>query len=180
MSEWRIQRRQGRCRGCEREFAEAERHASALAVRGEELEREDLCEPCWARREHETLVHWFTRHHQDKRKLQLDLATLEAIFVRLEGHSAPRVRELRYVLALLLLRKRRIRLERVERSSDGEALVVRRPRRDERLRVFVFDFAVERMEELRRELLALFEGAEVPADEAPAEAAAELAPTREG
>ena len=180
MSEWRIQRRQARCRACERDFAEGERHASGLAVRGEELEREDLCEPCWARRELEPLVHWFTRHHQDKRKLQLDLATLEAIFVRLEGHGAARVRELRYVLALLLLRKRRIRLERVERGADGEALIVRRPRRDERLRVYVFDFAADRMDELRRELLALFEGAEIPADPSPAEAADDLAAAREG
>ena len=180
MSEWRIQRRQARCRACERDFAEGERHASGLAVRGEELEREDLCEPCWARREHETLLHWFTRHHQDKRKLQLDLGTLEAIFLRLEGHGAA-LDALEPDAALAQQEQREHVAQLADpRGADGEALIVRRPRRDERLRVFVFDFAADRMAELRGELLALFEGAEIPADPTPAEAAADLAAAREG
>ncbi len=58
------------------------------------------------------------------------------------------------------MRKRRLKLQRVERGPEGEALVVRRPRREEGWRVYVFDFGPERLEELRGELLRVFEGAD--------------------
>ena len=161
MSEWRFERRQGACRACARAFAEEERHASALVVRGEELVREDLCAACFAGRDlAQDVFYWFTRHRSNRRKLQLDLATLEQIFLHLEGRAEPRVREMRYVLCLLLMRKRRLKLERVLRRADGELMLVRRPRRKESLEVYVFDFAPERMAELRLGLLAIFEGAE--------------------
>jgi hypothetical protein len=67
---------------------------------------------------------------------------------------------MRYVLCLILMRKRRLKLARVERGAEGEAMLVRRPRREESLRVFVFDFSPERLEELRHELLQVFEGAD--------------------
>src|SRR6185369_16451260 len=106
------------------------------------------------------LFYWFTRHNVDRRRLHLDLATLEQLFLRLEGRAEQKVRELRYVLCLLLMRKRRLKLVRIERGSNGESLLVKRPRRTETSEVFVFDFAPERVDELRRELVGIFEGSE--------------------
>lgn len=161
MTDWSFRRRQGWCQACEKRFEEGERHASSLAVVGEALAREDMCSGCWlGRAGREELFHWFTRHREGKRGLQLDLGTLEALFVRLEGRVEPRVREMRYLLALLLLRKRRIKVDRILREGDGESMLVHRPRRKESLRVFVFDFTAERMQELRADLVLLLEGAE--------------------
>ena len=95
-----------------------------------------------------------------KRSLQLDMDSLERLFLELEGRPESRLRELRYVICLLLMRKRRVKVLKVERGSEGESFLVRRPRRDESLRVFVFDFDAERMEELRHDLQAIFDGAE--------------------
>lgn len=172
MSDWKFRRRQGSCGACEKPFAEDERHASVLSIAGDELRRDDLCAACWqARPEQGELFFWFARHHAGRRGLQLDLGTLEQLFLRLEGRAEPRVRELRYLLALLLLRKRRLRIDRVLREADGEALLVHRPRRQEALRVHVFDFTAERMAALRADLVQLLEGAEPsPAgSEAPAD-----------
>lgn len=161
MTDWSFRRRQGWCQACEKRFEEGERHASALAVVGEALAREDVCTGCWlGRTGRDELFHWFTRHREGKRGLQLDLGTLEALFVRLEGRAEPRVREMRYLLALLLLRKRRIKVDRILREADGEAMLVHRPRRKESFRVHVFDFSAERMQELRTDLVLLLEGAE--------------------
>jgi hypothetical protein len=170
MSEWKFRRRQGVCSACETRFADGDRHVSSLAIVGEgrddaELLRADHCVACFARIGNaDQLFYWHTRHHVGKRGLQLDLATLEQLFLQLEGRAEPRVRELRYVLCLLLMRKRRLKLERVVRGneSEGEAMLVRRPRRQESLRVFVFDFVPERLEALKCDLLALLEGAEPP------------------
>lgn len=69
-----------------------------------------------------------------------------------------RLEQVRYLLALLLLRKRRLMLVRAVRRNDGEALVVRRPRRKDTLEVRAFELDPERMDALRGELVRLFEG----------------------
>jgi hypothetical protein len=188
MSEWKFTRRQVQCASCATAFQDGERHVSALVFEGEDLRREDHCTTCFARRTNPAdLFYWYTRHAVGKRALQLDLATLEALFLRLEGRLEPRVRELRYVLCLLLMRKRRLRLDRVVRGqTDGEAMILHRPRRKEALRVHVFDFSPDRLEVLKSDLLALLEGAEPEGDVRESETAHEppadevLVPNREG
>lgn len=171
MSEWKYTRRQAQCAGCEQAFQDGERHVSALVFEGEDLRREDHCTTCFGRRDNVgDLFFWFTRHRVGKRALQLDLATLEALFLRLEGRAEPRIRELRYVLCLLLMRKRRLKLDRVVRGeTDGEAMILHRPRRKEVLKVYVFEFSPERLDALKSDLLGLLEGAE-PSGESASEA----------
>ena len=173
MAEWKIERRQGACTACERPFDEGERHVSTLAFRADVLARDDLCEPCFEARHVGTedpgravvgsadLLWWFTRHSVDKKRtLQLDLPTLERLFLDLEGRAERHARELRYVLCLLLLRKRRLKLETIERDAEGESFLVKRPRHEARHRVFAFDFDADRMSELQSQLQAIFDGAE--------------------
>lgn len=163
MSDWKFRRRQGWCSACETRFAEGDRHVSALLIQGEDLCREDHCLVCFGKRSGlDDLFFWYTRHHEKKRAFALDLSTLEHLFLQLEGRVEPRVRELRYVLCLLLMRKRRLKLDRVLRGAEGEgeSMLCHRPRRKEALRVFVFDFTPERMQALRGDLVGLLEGAE--------------------
>ena len=173
--EWKVRRRDGRCTTCSAEFPEGSRHASVLSVRGDEVGREDLCITCFdARARASDLFWWFTRRSKAKAGLVLDLVTLEQLFLQLEGRGERSVRELRYLVALLLMRKRRLKLDRVTRGPEGEAMVCRRPRRKEAFTVFVFDFTPERMNELRAKLVGLFDGAEPAAWLLPAAPAAPL------
>lgn len=162
MVDWKIGRRGGLCSTCERAFDEDEPHVSTLALRAEELVREDLCQACFAARSgepSEQIWWWRTRHRTGKKRgLQLDLEAIEGLFLSLEGVTEPRVSELRYVLCLILMRKRRLKIERILRDRDGEAMRVRRPRRKESMRVAVHDFTPERMEDLRVRLVRLFDG----------------------
>ena len=162
MVDWKIERRRDRCLRCESPFEEGTRHVSTIAFQGESLAREDLCAVCWEMRERGLeIFHWYTRQQKDRRSLALDLPTLEQLFLRLEGNEEARILELRYVIALILMRKRRLKLVRVVREPR-ETLVLRRPRREESLRVPVCDFEPERMDALRQELIGIFEGAEGP------------------
>jgi hypothetical protein len=175
MAEWKIQRKRGVCGGCERAYDEGEQHFSLLALADGEPARDDLCPGCFAGRDvAESLLWWRTRHSvkRDKR-LRLNFEALEALFLKLEGATEPRLRELRYVLCLLLMRKRRLKVRRIERGAEGDFFVVARPRRVEELPVFAFDFTPERLGELKQELRALFEGAEEGALASPSEAAAD-------
>jgi hypothetical protein len=186
MADWKISRRRGACAACERDFDDGERHVSTLRVNAEGLERADLCLAWWnaapaeasgeacrgACQERveagaegptlgEDLFWWATRFQAERRQtVQLDLESLQRLFLELEGTEDGRLQELRYVLCLILMRKRYLKVERVLRTADGEAFRVKRPRRDERYEVRVFDFTPERMAQIRTELQAIFDGAE--------------------
>ena len=163
MSEWKFARRRDRCNACESAFEEGTRHVSALSLAGEDLSREDLCLSCWtANARGSEIFFWFTRMRGDRRSLRLDLPMLEQLFLRLEGRGEKKMIELRYVLCLLLMRKKRLKLVRVVREPV-ETMILRRPRRDESLKVMVCNLGVERIEDLRRELAEIFEGAEATA-----------------
>jgi len=185
---WHIGKRGGACARCERAFDEDEPHVSTLVLRSDEPVREDVCQECFAGRteEPETEVWWWrTRHRVDKKRgLRLNLEAIEGLFLSLEGKEQANVSELRYVLCLILMRKRRLKIDRIVRDNKGEAMIVRRPRRKEALRVAVHDFTPERMEDLRVRLVRIFDGDEAdvaapggeePAAEEPADRASEAA-----
>lgn len=162
MSDWKFGRRHGQCAACEREFAADEAHVSSLVIEAEEPQREDVCLDCWQAREAGQQLFWWRTHHRvgKQRGLALNLEALEAFFLALEGKTDRTLRELRYILCLILMRKRRLKIVRILRTKEGEAMLVRRPRRKESLRVWVFDFSPERMEELRIKLVRIFDGDE--------------------
>jgi hypothetical protein len=162
MVDWKITKRQAACTPCERTFTDGEQHFSALLLRDEQLTREDVCSACWRRRSAGSELFWWrTRHDAGRQRgFALNLEALEALFVQLEGRTEAALRELRYVLCLILMRKRRLKLERIFRDESGEGMVVRRPRRDESFVVAVFDFQPERIDELSARLREVFDGAE--------------------
>jgi hypothetical protein len=174
MPEWKFARRRDRCNACEVVFEEGARHVSTLSLAGEDLSREDFCLACWEGKPRtEETFFWYTRTCGDRRGLRLDLPMLEQLFHRLDGRAEPGMADLRYVLCLLLMRKKRLKLVRITRDP-AEMMLVRRPRRDESLKVLVRELAAERIEELRRELAEIFDGAEtVPftVEESPEDAA---------
>lgn len=178
MALWKFTRRSPTCVACGHEFTDGEVHYSRLQVHPEELLREDICRSCWPAQQAQggasdadvpegeaaagggdTLVWWrATRRIVETKRMQVDMEGLERVFLLLEGREEEHLEELRYLLCLLLVRKRRLMLGRALVQGDREYLVVRRPRRQEELKVRVFDFQPERMEELRGDLERLFEG----------------------
>ncbi len=170
---WTITRRQGTCAETGHEFGDGERHVSMLRVVEGALERSDLSLPAWRdlrsridseeSPEVEPLFWWMTRHEVTKKKtVALDMESLAGLFVQLEGREEVQVRELRYVLCLLLMRKRRVKVEKVLRENDEESFIVKRPHDDTRYKVYVYDFEPERLDEVRAQLQAVFDGAEGP------------------
>ena len=161
MSDWRIHRREERCSRCERTFVQGEALFSLLAFEGDHLRREDACAACFQAPEGEVLF-WRTRYETDRRaRFAVDFEAIEGLFLALEGRTEGRLSELRYLLALLLMRKKRLKLVGVRRTEAGEFLNVRRPRRQEEFEVQVFELDSERALVLKAELARIFEGAGV-------------------
>ena len=164
MNEWRIHRREARCTKCERPFTEGEAIFSLLFLAPDALRREDHCAGCFEQpgEPRGELLFWRTRHTLDRRaRFAVDFQAIEELFLALEGERRTERAELRYLLALLLLRKKRLKLVGVRRHPDGETLCLRRPRRQEEFEVQVFELDSARAEALRAELARVFEGAGV-------------------
>ena len=165
MSEWAIDKRAGHCSACERAFEDDEAHSSLLHAADERLARADLCDACRSdERLAGALFWWRTRHRGAGGGPRLDLEAVEALFGSLAARGERNLAELRYLLALILLRKRRLKVVRVARrheGRDGEFFIVRRPRRKDELVVEVFDLDSERIGALRADLAAIFEGGDL-------------------
>ena len=170
MAQWKIGGRQALCAVCEHKFEDGERHHSMVRIHGDEIERQDGCQACWDKKEFgpvdeaagdEHRFWWTTRHQVESHKtVAMDMDALQRLFLELQGREERNLAELRYVLCLLLMRKKRVKLERILRDDEGESFIVRRPRSDERYTVLVFDFTPERMAEIREHLQAIFDGVE--------------------
>ena len=167
MTDWKFTKRGEQCAQCSRPFAEGEVHVSALAVEGETIARLDACLACWKRRDAQNDLFWWRTHHSANkpRGLALNLEALEALFFSLGTRTETNLRELRYVLCLILMRKRRLKIDRVGRSERGEVLVVSRPRRQEAHEVDVYDFSPEKIDELRGRLQDVFEQSDISVPE---------------
>lgn len=166
MNDWRIHRREDRCSRCERPFQEGEVFFSLLFVESDRLRREDACSTCFGAAKALSnseagagdLLFWRARHTPDRRKrFAVDFEAIEELFLALEGRREGRQPELRYLLSLLLLRKKRLKLVGVRRNASGETLCLRRPRRQEEFEVQVFELDSA----LKSELAKVFEGAGV-------------------
>lgn len=161
MPDWKIKKKEGACAACERPFEEGESHFSLLVLGPETLGREDRCTACFesSAERPDDLIFWRTWRRPDHRRLAVDFDSVERLFLALGGRADERLAELRYLLALLLMRKKRLKLVRVLRREGSELLVLRRPRRTEELETLVFDLTAERAAGLRDDLERIFAGA---------------------
>ncbi len=186
MANWHIGRRVAACSLCEKEFQNGAALYSLLRVSEAGLERADLCLECHSDEALAGSLFWWRTRHQveEQRGLKLDFEAIEALFVALDPYANPdaegeegepkvaeqggdpgaqRLLELRYLLCLILLRKRRLKVTKVARSYkgvEGEFFLVKRPRRDEQLAVAVFDFDGDKIALLQKDLQRIFEGAD--------------------
>ena len=166
MQDWRIDRRRDCCSACEQGFVDGGAYYSVLLVAPVGLERRDHCPSCFrgrtAQAGEEEIIFWRTRYLLEKRRgLALDFDLVEQLFLALAARPEEGLSELRYLLSLLLLRKKRLKLVGVRRQSSGETLCVRRPRRQEEFEVQVFELDSARAATLQAELARVFEGAGV-------------------
>jgi hypothetical protein len=156
--------RQDFCLPCWKAGAAGEGLTSVGQASGKDGPGPDVEQEGAALKEGETSAHdrfWWSSRHQEvaEKSVRMDMEVLEQLFDALSPRKEIRLLEIRYVVCLLMLRKRRLKVTRVVREQGSEAFLVKKPRRDELYRVEVYDFTPERMETLRHELQALLDGA---------------------
>jgi hypothetical protein len=126
---WTYAKRQLCCSDCERTFVEGEEVYSLLRIVVDELQRVDLCRASFDDRDpSQDVVYWRTSHREKGGALKVDFDMLLAVLEKLADDPREERRDLRYLLTLLLVRHRKLRLERVEARQGVEFLILRKIR----------------------------------------------------
>ncbi|HET6428478.1 MAG TPA: hypothetical protein VFJ30_08715 [Phycisphaerae bacterium] len=161
--DYEIARASGACRACGRELAGGQEFVAVLHDRGETFEREDLCPECWQGREggdSSAFSVWRSRvprPEEPKRQFVSNEVLIE-FFERLEGEDAPAKVNFRFVLALMLMRKKLLVYDASEVDEAGRDIWTMHVKADSRpIRVIHPELDEQQMAEVTAQLGAVFE-----------------------
>ena len=172
MAEYEISRATGKCATCQRVLEVGDTFYTVVVSQGEGFLRQDIGAECWQGPPAGALCHFRTRvlEKEKKRKVLVDDSVLVDFFHRLaESDEAGKVR-FRFVLSLILMRKRLLKYEQASREAGREFWHMRLMSDKSQHRVVNPDLAESQIEGLTVELGAILEGFAADAEQASDEA----------
>ena len=127
MADWEIKKTLGQCFGTGRELAVEEEYFAALVETPGGFERRDFCVEYWEEQKPEVYCFWKTRMPNPEKKKQLfvDNEMLLAFFDRLAEETEPEKINFRFVLMLILMRKKRLKYESSRTEAGREIWTVK-------------------------------------------------------
>jgi len=111
MADWEIRKTLGQCSGTEEEFAVGQEYFAALVAIEEGFERRDFSVKYWLEYKPEVYCFWKTKmvDPDNKKKLFIDDEMLMSFFERLGEETDTEKVNFRFVLTLVLMRKRKLK-----------------------------------------------------------------------
>ncbi len=122
MADYDVSRTAGLCIVCGRAFEEGEAFHSVVIETPQGFERRDVSEACWAGPPQDAVCHFKTRllKKEKPRKMFVDDDVLVNFFLRLADSEEPLKQRFRFVLSLIMMRKRLLKYDRTVRQGDRE------------------------------------------------------------
>jgi len=150
-----IQKCSRRCAASERELLPGEPVFSVLLSEGKEIVRRDFCQESWTGPPEESLGWWQARipTPESNRAQWAPHEVMLHFFLELEASADQQ--DLRYVLALFMVRRRILRLEGTETLDEEEQLVLYCPSNETEYRVPVASPGRDRIDQIQKELAQL-------------------------
>ncbi|MCA9262668.1 MAG: hypothetical protein KDA60_02420 [Planctomycetales bacterium] len=156
MLDFEVQRCTRRCAATDRELKPGETFYSVLIPDGAQVVRKDFSADAWTGPPENAIGHWKSEI-PDPAVKKLNWAPNDVMlhyFQQLE--EQPDQYDLRYVLTLLMVRRRILRMEEIERTDeDHEFLVVFCPKNETEYKVLVVSPTEARAAEIQEELARL-------------------------
>ena len=123
MDEWEINKPLGQCCGTGRKIDYGEEYFGALIETGEGLQRRDFCADYWESGKPDVFCYWRSKlpHPDQKKQIFVDDEMLMAFFERLGKETEQEKVNFRFVLALILMRKGRLKYD-ATRVEDGKEI----------------------------------------------------------
>ncbi len=129
MNEWNIQSRAHACEVCTQPFADRQNYRTILFEEGKELRRSDICEPCAQkagdpRRRAGFISHWQGIFEVPPPPVDaIQKETAETILRKLIEQNEPRYAPAAYILAVMLERKRILKVKE-QLIRDGQRMFI--------------------------------------------------------
>ena len=122
MGDWEIKRPLGECCGSGRRIESGQEYFGALVETEQGLERRDFSVEFWESDKPSVFCYWKSKlaTPEQKKSLFVDDEMLMAFFQRLATETDPDKVNFRFVLALVLMRKRRLKYDGTKADGDRE------------------------------------------------------------
>ena len=160
IQKWDIQRAAGQCAGCGRQLEPGEEFYAALIDLKTSFERLDYSLEYWNEHKPEVFSFWKTTipAANEKKNLFVDDSVLFNFFERLENEAETLKINFRFVLGLILMRKRILKYEQTRRDGEQEIWKVRRSGSKETHEVINPQLSEEEIEQVSAELGSILRG----------------------
>ena len=138
MTDYHLQATTRRGHATGRELRPGEKYVTALLDEAGKFVRRDFAPEAWAGPPENAIGHWAARvphAGEAPKRPPIDDDMLAECFHRLDGADDPSRVQFRYVVALLLMRRKRFKFEDVTKDAAGETLLLRDTRTGERFGV---------------------------------------------
>jgi hypothetical protein len=129
-STWQIQRRAHHCAATNTPFAEGDVLYSLLFQEKQGLRREDLCEAAWKARQPDIIPYYYWKSKYEKPATTasanpeaMPREGVESLLRRLSHEDEPQTLNVRYILVLMLERKRVLKPIDEKPSDEGRILI---------------------------------------------------------
>jgi len=164
-TEWQMPPSTGQCAAGDRAFEPGDAFRAYLFATPGGYERRDYCLACAPPAGEAPIASWKARHAAPSapRRRALDVETVYALFEGLAADGPPQQRQLRFVLALLLWRRRVLKLTDTVQEGEQEHWRFAAPSRGDLHVVERPPLAEEEIERLSAQLESLISG-QVPID----------------
>ena len=160
-NEWEFSRTTGSCAATGRELAEGESYYAVLFETPEGFERKDYTLEAWSGPPQGSYCYWRARVPVREKKsgpVAVDHALLTHFFLRLEDEDSQIKQQFRFVLALLLMRKRHLKFERAVQEGGREYWQVRLVREQSEHKVLNPRLSDQEVQHLSEQLTAILSG----------------------
>ena len=127
MAEWEITKPIGQCHGTGNTIEYGQEYYGALVETENGLERRDYCSEYWDAHKPEVFCYWKSKlpNPEQKKQIFVDDQMLMAFFERLENETDPEKINFRFVLALVLMRKRLLKYDNTKKEDSMEVWTLR-------------------------------------------------------
>jgi len=122
MADWEINKPLGQCSGSGRKIEPGEEYYGALVETEQGLVRRDFSGEYWEREKPQVYCFWKSKlaPPNEKKELFISDDMLMAFFERLANETEPEKVSFRFVLALVLMRKRRLKYDSTKNDGGQE------------------------------------------------------------
>lgn len=165
MNEWNIQSRSHACQACGQSFADQQHYHTLLIDLRHEIQRRDLCEPCWKREESEGandrkgfISHWQGVYEVPPAAPDpIQKENAESLLRKIMELNDAKYAAASYILAVMLERKRVLKVKEQLQRDGQRIFVYEQPKSGDVFTIPDPNLQLNQLDAVQRDVAALLE-----------------------